>query len=536
MKKIGLSFFLFCLFFMTFSISVNAKEVARTCKYEGNDGYNVLYIDIYDDNSTQAYVKKYLKSTEGDGLFTTYEGYGNKEKVQNWNKQDSTYLDNETCPIYALITNGIFGFNVYASDDSSELENEKGNKNGYILNNDESFNENYAVCEYNVQYTSDSYLRFKINIKDENYIRMYYMKNGEETYYDTNFSKSLLSPTVFGNGISSISEIGSNITISDVYSAYQNNGNRCPYIITTYSGSNVVLSVSNDPYHDGVNSFSSTLIDSDYSEEAPEAVKIKNTCVSHYQNDAIPAVVGAEFTFNTYSDNKREFCVKLENWSQSSCVSFNEGESPDALNVTTSDNKALSFLISEDTLDDFYQDQCIGGNFYVYESAGISAGIYVLTTDEEEAKNGTSYTEGQEGSINASQDQQGFQPGDICEGDECDVNLNNFCGEPTVARTFKFLGLGLFILKILVPAIIIIMGFVNLFKIITSGKEDEAKKYAKIIVRNVIIGVIIFIAPGLINFVFDLADDVVTPSNKSDFSNCVNCILDPMSDSCVVQD
>lgn len=80
------------------------------------------------------------------------------------------------------------------------------------------------------------------------------------------------------------------------------------------------------------------------------------------------------------------------------------------------------------------------------------------------------------------------------------------------------------------------MGFVNLFKIITSGKEDEAKKYAKIIVRNVIIGVIIFIAPGLINFVFDLADDVVTPSNKSDFSNCVNCILDPMSDSCVVQD
>ena len=138
---------------------------------------------------------------------------------------------------------------------------------------------------------------------------------------------------------------------------------------------------------------------------------------------------------------------------------------------------------------------------------------------------------------NESQDdQQGFQPGDICEGDECDVNLNNFCGEPTVARTFKFLGLGLFILKILVPAIIIIMGFVNLFKIITSGKEDEAKKYAKIIVRNVIIGLIIFIAPGLINFVFDLADDVVTPSNKSDFSNCVNCILDPMSDSCVVQD
>ena len=133
-------------------------------------------------------------------------------------------------------------------------------------------------------------------------------------------------------------------------------------------------------------------------------------------------------------------------------------------------------------------------------------------------------------------DQQGFKPGDVCEGDECDVNLDNFCGEPTVARTFKFLGLGLFILKILVPAIIIIMGFVNLFKIMTSGKEDDAKKYTKVIVRNVIIGIIIFLAPSLINFVFDLADDVITPSNKSNFSNCVNCILDPMSSSCVVQD
>ena len=80
------------------------------------------------------------------------------------------------------------------------------------------------------------------------------------------------------------------------------------------------------------------------------------------------------------------------------------------------------------------------------------------------------------------------------------------------------------------------MGFVNLFKIITSGKEDDAKKYTKDIVRNVIIGVIIFLAPSLINFVFDLADDVITPSNKSNFSNCVNCILDPMSSSCVVQD
>ena len=126
-----------------------------------------------------------------------------------------------------------------------------------------------------------------------------------------------------------------------------------------------------------------------------------------------------------------------------------------------------------------------------------------------------------------------FNPNNICKDGNCDPSLETFCEQSTVARTMKFIGMAFFILKILVPAVIIIMGIVNLFKIITSGKEDDAKKYAKIVVRNVLIGVVIFLVPGIINFVFTTVDDIVTPESESTISNCVNCLLDPTG-SCEV--
>lgn len=131
-------------------------------------------------------------------------------------------------------------------------------------------------------------------------------------------------------------------------------------------------------------------------------------------------------------------------------------------------------------------------------------------------------------------DQHGFSPNEVCKGENCDINLNNFCGEPTVASVLRFIGLIIFIAKILVPAIIIIMGFVNLFKIMTSGKEDEAKKQVRNIIRNIVIGILIFLLPSLIKMIFDMADNIIEPETPSDFSNCVNCLTDP--NSCIIKE
>ena len=137
-----------------------------------------------------------------------------------------------------------------------------------------------------------------------------------------------------------------------------------------------------------------------------------------------------------------------------------------------------------------------------------------------------------------SEGKENFSPNELCKNEEnCDISLNGFCGEPTVSRVLKFIGLIIFIAKILVPAIIIIMGFVNLFKIMTSGKEDEAKKQVKNIIRNIVIGILIFLLPSLINLVFDIADDIISPGETSDFANCVNCLTDPNdSNKCIIQE
>ena len=514
------------LFFAPFF--VQAKEVSQVCKYTSDSGYNTIYLEIYADQSAYSYVKKYLH--EDNGTFTTYDGNGNGEKVQNWEERS-------TCPGNVLITNGFFGFNVYASDDVSELEDIQGNSEGFVLSLETG--SVYATCNYEVPYTPTSYFKFKIIIVDENYSKMYYMKNGEEEYYDTNFDKLLLSPTSFSSsGIGMVQDVGSTINSSEtIYAAFQDNGYKCPYIISSdYDGDGQYsLAISSDSYHDGTNSFVSR-VEAEYTENTPAQTTMENECVSHFNDGTIPNVTGAEFYFRTYSDDKKEFCVKLASMMEPSCTSFYDYKDLAAVRVTDDRNNSLSFLLSEQTWANFYSDSCIGSNFYVYEQAGQGAGVYILTTDEEEANQGTYYTPGEEGELNPGSGNQDFKPNDLCTGEDCNISLAKFCNDGKVARTFKFIGLMFFVAKILVPAIIIIVGIVDLVKVITSGKEEEMKKHVKNLGIRVIIGVLIFLLPSIINAIYGVASDLVSDGGTSAFDNCEACLMTPNSSACYVEE
>ena len=175
-------------------------------------------------------------------------------------------------------------------------------------------------------------------------------------------------------------------------------------------------------------------------------------------------------------------------------------------------------------------------NFYVYEQAGQGAGVYILTTDEEEANQGTYYTPGEEGQLNRVSGNQDFKPNDLCTGEDCNISLAKFCNDGKVARTFKFIGLMFFVAKILVPAIIIIVGIVDLVKVITSGKEEEMKKHVKNLGVRVIIGVLIFLLPSIINAIYGVASDLVSDGGTSAFDNCEACLMTPNSSACYVEE
>ncbi len=97
----------------------------------------------------------------------------------------------------------------------------------------------------------------------------------------------------------------------------------------------------------------------------------------------------------------------------------------------------------------------------------------------------------------------------------------NFCTK--LKSPLKFIGYIVFIVKIIVPILLLIFGIIDLFKAVTGGKDGEIMKSVKSFAFRVIAGVLIFFVPTIISFVFSLVDgfDEVT----SDYNVCQTCIL-----------
>lgn len=60
--------------------------------------------------------------------------------------------------------------------------------------------------------------------------------------------------------------------------------------------------------------------------------------------------------------------------------------------------------------------------------------------------------------------------------------------------------------RIIVPALVIVLGSVDFFKAVVAGKEDEMKKAQSAFIKRVVIGVAVFLIPVLVNAIMYLAD------------------------------
>lgn len=123
-------------------------------------------------------------------------------------------------------------------------------------------------------------------------------------------------------------------------------------------------------------------------------------------------------------------------------------------------------------------------------------------------------------------DNPATNPDELCDGNDCDISMRSICIDSNVSSTLRGIGILITLIKILVPAVIIIIGIKNLFQIIVSGKDDDLKKHVKSLVLRIVVGVIIFLIPGIINFIYDAAQDVIGGGQSSDFDNCWNCLFD----------
>ena len=117
----------------------------------------------------------------------------------------------------------------------------------------------------------------------------------------------------------------------------------------------------------------------------------------------------------------------------------------------------------------------------------------------------------------------------IQNGKDDDI-VSNFCSGARLG-VFTTIGWVFFIVKILIPIVLIIFGSIDFGKAVIANKDDEIKKSAKSLVMRAIAGVIIFFVPTLLNFVVELIGGEDNVYN-GDFATCTHCMLEPTDSNC----
>lgn len=196
------------------------------------------------------------------------------------------------------------------------------------------------------------------------------------------------------------------------------------------------------------------------------------------------------------------------------------------------------FQLEDDVLESFFKDETTCKNTPLYfRTDGTSETVMHLTTQKPSSVDNGSFrpseADGDHGSNIGGEDDGSFlDDSNLCKDGNCDIDISQLCNETRVARTLKFLGIIVTLLKIFVPLLIIVLGSIDFAKAMMDGKADEIPKKLPILMKRFIVGVVIFLIPSLIDFLFGVID---TYSETMDqYENCWTCILDP--DDCDIND
>lgn len=97
---------------------------------------------------------------------------------------------------------------------------------------------------------------------------------------------------------------------------------------------------------------------------------------------------------------------------------------------------------------------------------------------------------------------------------------DNFCSD--FGDTLRLVSISVLIVRIIVPLLIIIMGTLDMYKTVTSGKDDDLKKQAIVLGKRIIIGFMVFFLPSFVDLVVNGLDN-----SPSDYKVCLDCISNP---------
>lgn len=100
----------------------------------------------------------------------------------------------------------------------------------------------------------------------------------------------------------------------------------------------------------------------------------------------------------------------------------------------------------------------------------------------------------------------------------------NFCGR--TANIWQIVGKVYYILKIVIPVLLIIWGTIALFKAALSSDDKALSKEVSSMIKKVVAGLIIFFIPTVIRLVFFMVTQFDQKMEK-DVQNCIDCLTSP---------
>lgn len=102
----------------------------------------------------------------------------------------------------------------------------------------------------------------------------------------------------------------------------------------------------------------------------------------------------------------------------------------------------------------------------------------------------------------------------------------SFCYK--TAKIWLLVGKVFYILKIVIPLLIIILASIDLSKAVLSNDDKEINKSIITLIKRVALGVVIFFIPTAVNLAFSIAGKMNDDIEK-DYGSCFNCITKPFS-------
>lgn len=408
------------------------------------------------------------------------------------------------------------------------------------------------TCQYNVvfgyemkkgswselDYNSPIYFKYKFTYNDDGTLVRETVTSGNNSYSEIS-NKAAFNVQLYdknGNAYSSIGMLGDNLTANSIKTYYDKKS--CPYIrYYNYDGmSPLIEPVEDTSLHDVTSNSIVTKGEGTISSESGNQTNVKEPevtkeCTVHTNTDDIDNIDGVTVRLRMYDNGKKSVAMYFnDNGSSTAQEHFLSGTSL-AIRLSNKYGRILTFQIDESEFGSLFHQGNMAminnnyfdcpSNVYIYETS-YTEGYYELTTNVENTSV-WNQTTGTESGAGDDKDNTEYEKPELVVED-VDICTNN-----NTLKTFQVIGKIIFIIKILVPIILIVMGSIDFAKASLSGDDKAISQAAVTLGKRILTGLIIFFIPTVLDFFLSLVGGVSDTMGK--YNACTSCVLSPYNEN-----